>query len=155
MCQQIPLVLLRGHSIIDLTGLIFQPEECRAFVVPNVYAKKGIFKDSEITWQEIEVHLPHINDGKIPSFTISFPLGSVVHKLQSINRGANHAGISINPHRPEAGTQPAARGLFFFRRWLAARLMKEETRENNSFAAAEKKEVRIQEMLPMRLSVNS
>jgi hypothetical protein len=33
--------------------------------------------------------------------------------------------------------------------------MKEETRENNSFAAAEKKEVRIQEMLPMRLSVNS
>lgn len=78
----------------------------------------------------------------------------MVRKLQSINRGANHTGISIKPHRPEAGTQLAAQGFFFFRHWLAARLMKGETKENNSFAAAEK-EVRIQEMLSMCLAVNS
>ena len=79
----------------------------------------------------------------------------MVSKLQSINRGANHAGISIKPHRPEAGTHLAVRGsFFFFRHWLAARLMKGETKENNSFAAAEQ-EVRIQEMLSMCLAVNS
>lgn len=51
---------------------------------------------------------------KILSFTISFSPGSVVHKLQSINHGANHTGISINLHRPETGIQLAAWGLFFF-----------------------------------------
>lgn len=84
-----------------------------------------------------------------------FPPGSVVHKLHSINCGANHAGISINLHRPEAGTQLAAWGLFFFffRPWLAARWMK-GTKERSSFAATEKG-VRIQEMFPKCLSVNS
>lgn len=41
--------------MIAFTGLIFQPEECRGSVVPNVHTEQRIFKDSEIPWQEIEV----------------------------------------------------------------------------------------------------
>lgn len=87
--------------ITALTGLVFQPEECRGFVVPNIRAEKRTFKDSEITWQEIEVqHAAYKVMEKCPLSLSLLPPGSVVHKLYSINCGANHAGISINLHRP-------------------------------------------------------
>lgn len=140
--------------MIAFTGLIFQPEECRRSVVPNVRAEQRTFKNSEILRQEIEVQRAAYKVmEKYPLSLSLLPPGSVVHKLHSINCGANHAGISINLHRPEAGTQLAAQGLFFLRPWLAARWMK-GTKKRSSFAATEKG-VRIQEMFPKCLSVNS
>lgn len=102
--------------MIAFTGLIFQPEECRGSVVPNVRTEQRIFKDSEIPWQEIEVQRAAYKMMEKYPLSLSLlppPPGSVVHKLHSINCGANHAGISINLHRPEAGTQLAAWRLFF------------------------------------------
>lgn len=52
--------LLRGRSDYRSYRTHISSTECRAFIVSNVQAEKRIFKDSEITWQEIEIHLLHI-----------------------------------------------------------------------------------------------
>lgn len=64
--------LLRGRSDYRSYRTHISSTECRAFIVSNVQAEKRIFKDSEITWQEIEIHLLHIKWSKNPLFHYLF-----------------------------------------------------------------------------------